>query len=134
MKRLLISGGNGRFAREIIKQNTQYEIYAPSKTEMDITSIDSIQRGIYNFQPDIFLHLAALSRPMIRHTENPDISIQTNIIGTANVVLSCIKNKTKLVYASTDYVYPGDSGNYTETDSLLPVILMLGLNWVVNVL
>ena len=46
--------------------------------------------------------------------------INTNIIGTANLVNVCFKLKIKLIYFSTSYVYPGKKGNYKETDALLP--------------
>ena len=36
-----------------------------------------------------------------------DLSIDLNIIGTANIVKLCNKNKIKLIYFSTNYVYPG---------------------------
>ena len=120
-KRLLISGGSGKFASEIIKQNTQYEIYAPTKQVMDVTSLDNVNEVVSNFKPDIFLHPAALTRPMIKHIQNPDQSININIIGTSNVCLACMKSNVKLVYMSTDYVYPGTEGNYKEEDALLPV-------------
>tara|TARA_R100000008_G_C3587739_1_gene174055 strand:- start:6101 stop:6808 length:708 start_codon:yes stop_codon:yes gene_type:complete len=122
-KRLLISGGSGRFAGEIIKYNTEYKIYAPTRNEMDITNVNSINNAITKFKPDIFLHPAALTRPMVKHVNCPDISIRTNIIGTSNVCLGCMKTNTKVVYISTDYVYPGTNGNYKETDPLLPVNL-----------
>lgn len=123
MKKLLISGGNGNFAKEIVKQNTEYEVYAPTRNEMDITDLDAVKETVRNFQPDIFVHPAALTRPMVLHTENPDLSISTNIIGTSNVVLACMESNVKLVYISTDYVYPGTDGNYKEEDPLLPVNL-----------
>ena len=43
-----------------------------------------------------------------------------NIIGTANVTRSCSLLKIKLIYFSTNYVYPGKTGNYKENDSLKP--------------
>ena len=58
---------------------------------------------------------------MIKHIESPDSSIRNNIIGTSNVVLTCIKYNIKLIYISTDYVYPCTKGNYTEDSTLFPV-------------
>ena len=121
MKKILISGGDGNFSTELIKQNTQYEIYAPSRGEMDIRSIAAIKKAINRFNPDIFLHAAALTRPMSLHTENPQLSITSNIIGTSNVVLGCMSSGVKLVYISTDYVYPGTHGDYREGDPVFPV-------------
>ena len=47
-------------------------------------------------------------------------SIDLNIIGTANVVKVCSKNRVKMIHLSTSYVYPGKKGNYNEEDYLLP--------------
>ena len=47
-------------------------------------------------------------------------SIDLNIIGTANLVKACSKYKIKIIYFSTSYIYPGEKGNYKETDPLLP--------------
>ena len=36
MKKILISGGGGEFAKELQKYNTEYKIIAPLKKEMDV--------------------------------------------------------------------------------------------------
>ena len=120
MKKILISGGQGEFAKELQKQNTEYEIIAPSKNEMDITDIDCLDFTVFSTKPDYFIHAGALTRPMVIHENEPDKSIKTNIIGTANVVITCMKYNIKLIYFSTDYVYPGIDGNYDEEDYLKP--------------
>ena len=120
-KRVLISGGKGNFAKKIEKYNDKYEIVSLSKEEMDITDIDSLNEIVSSNSPDYFIHSGALTRPMVIHKEDPSKSIQINIIGTANVVQSCMKHNVKLIYISTDYVYPGTLGNYSEEDSLNPV-------------
>tara|TARA_R110002126_G_scaffold231947_1_gene376500 strand:- start:75 stop:629 length:555 start_codon:yes stop_codon:yes gene_type:complete len=57
---------------------------------------------------------------MNKHQKYPIESINANIIGTSNVTMACIKRGVKLVYISTDYVYPGTKGDYKETDALSP--------------
>ena len=47
-------------------------------------------------------------------------SINSNIIGTANLVNACSAYKIKIIYFSTSYIYPGSKGDYKENDSLLP--------------
>jgi len=120
MKKLLISGGAGNFAKQVVKHNDKYHIAAPTRAEMDILEISQVEEYVSNYRPDIFLHAAALTRPMVKHINNPDISIKSNIIGTSNVVLTCMKHNVKLVYLSTDYVYPGTVGDYTEEDPVRP--------------
>jgi len=119
--KILISGGGGRFASELIKQNNNHDLEALTKDQMNILDINSIYSSIEKYRPDVFIHTAALSRPMNIHDISPDKSIQLNIVGTSNCVTACIKYNIKLVYISTDYVYPGTSGNYRETDGVYPV-------------
>tara|TARA_R110002074_G_scaffold344147_1_gene514584 strand:- start:355 stop:1050 length:696 start_codon:yes stop_codon:yes gene_type:complete len=115
-----MSGGTGKFAQQILKHNNNYDIIAPSHSEMDISNIGELEKYFVENSPDIFLHTAAMTRPMVRHIVDPSLSIQTNIIGTSNVALMCIKYGAKLVYLSTDYVYPGTSGEYKEEDPVKP--------------
>ena len=118
--RILISGGNGHFAKAFIAANKKHEIYAPTKIEMDIANKFDVEETVVEYGPDIFLHAAAFTRPMSRHEKDPVQSIRANIIGTSNVVVACIYTNVKLIYISTDYVYPGTTGNYKEDDPLLP--------------
>jgi dTDP-4-dehydrorhamnose reductase len=55
-------------------------------------------------------------------TTAPNLAlITTNIIGASNVARACLIAGKRLVYISSDYVYPGTLGNYKETDPVLPV-------------
>jgi len=120
MKTILMSGGQGNFATQIIKFNTEYKIEAPSRLEMDITDYAQVVDWVKQTKPDIFLHAAAFTRPMNKHATYPITSINTNIIGTSNITMACIEHGIKLVYISTDYVYPGTVGNYSESSPLSP--------------
>lgn len=122
MKKLLITGGKGKLAQQIIKNNDRYEIVAPSREDMDVSDYSQVYSYFWRKRPDIVLHAAAFTRPMRKHQDNPDISIKSNIIGTANVVLACMELDIKLVYISTDYVYPGITGNYKESDPVSPYL------------
>lgn len=120
--KIMISGGKGNLAQEIIEQSNGQDIVAPSRQEMNVSNLWEIEDEIKHYNPDVFIHAAAYTRPMHKHQNNPDKSIQANIIGTSNVVLACMKHNIKLVYISTDYVYPGTNGNYNEDDALSPFI------------
>ena len=55
------------------------------------------------------------------HEKNISKSIAINIIGTSNLVNICSQFNIKLIYFSTNYVYPGSKGNYSENDPVLPI-------------
>ena len=121
MKKILISGGSGNLASEIVKANKEHKILSLSKKELNVCSKNKILSWLKKFKPDVFIHTAALTRPMVKHINHPNTSIETNIIGTSNVVLACIELNIKVIYISTDYVYSCTDGNYSEEDALLPV-------------
>ena len=121
IKKIVITGGSGRFGNVLKSYKTKNKMFFPTKKELNILNFKSIQGYLKKKKPDILIHLAGLSRPMKIHEENISKSIDLNIIGTANITKACEKNKIKLIYFSTNYVYPGKKGNYKETDPLLPV-------------
>ena len=120
MKKILVTGGNSRFAAALKEINNKYLFNFRSKKQLNILSIKSIEHNIKKFKPKIVLHLASLSRPMKIHEKDINKSIDLNIIGTSNIVKICNKYKIKLIFFSTGYVYQGKKGNYKEDDPILP--------------
>ena len=120
MLRILVTGGNGRFAQELKKVKCRYKFIFRNKNQLNILSIKSIKNNIKKFKPKIILHLAGLSRPMNIHNTKLIKSIDLNIIGTANLVKVCSEKNKKIIFFSTSYIYPGTKGNYKEDDPLLP--------------
>ena len=111
-KKIVISGGSGRFGSYLKKIKTKHKLFFPSKRELNILNEKSIYKYLNKKKAQIFIHLAGLSRPMKIHDKEIKKSIDLNIIGTANVTKVCSDLNIKLIYFSTNYVYPGIKGNY----------------------
>lgn len=120
MKKIVFTGGSGRFGSILKSTKTKYRLFFPSKRELDITSLKKISKYLDKIKPDYLVHMAALSRPMEIHETQINYSIKLNIIGTSNIVIGCSERNIKLIYFSTSYVYPGVRGNYKETDPVKP--------------
>ena len=120
-KKIVMTGGNGRFAQVFKKIKKKEKIFYPSKQVLNLKNITSIKKYIKKIRPDYLIHCAALSRPMDIHEKNIQESISTNIIGTSNIVKVCSQENVKLIYFSTNYVYAGTKGDYKESDSVLPI-------------
>ena len=118
--KIIVTGGNSRFARILKKENKKLNLFFFSKDKLDILNLNSIEKVIKKIKPKILIHCAALSRPMSIHENNISKSIDLNIIGTANVTKMCRKFNVKLIYFSTAYVYEGTKGNYNECDPVKP--------------
>tara|TARA_B100001121_G_scaffold310192_1_gene339969 strand:+ start:3809 stop:4516 length:708 start_codon:yes stop_codon:yes gene_type:complete len=118
--KILVTGGDGRFAKVLKRKNKYLNLIFKSKRQLDILNINSIEKIIKKEKPKIIFHTAGLSRPMNIHNKNISRSIDLNIIGTCNIVKTCKKFKIKLVYFSSGYVYEGTKGNYKENHPVKP--------------
>tara|TARA_Y100000590_G_scaffold182505_1_gene207995 strand:- start:7031 stop:7729 length:699 start_codon:yes stop_codon:yes gene_type:complete len=119
-RKIVVTGGTGRFAKILKKIKSNYVLLYPNKKELNITNFNKIKSYLKKKKPDVVIHLAGLSRPMVIHEKNVSKSVALNIIGTANLVRACSELNIKIVYFSTSYVYPGTKGNYKESDPVLP--------------
>ena len=118
--KILVTGGDGRFAKLLKSKNKKLNLIFCSKKQLDILNLKSIKKNFEQHKPKIIFHCAGLSRPMNIHEKDITKSIDLNIIGTANLVKICKLYKIKLIYFSTGYVYEGKKGNYKETDAVKP--------------
>ena len=120
-KKIVFTGGTGRFGQVFKKIPTKEKIYFPNKQQLNIENFESIKKYLNRINPSYLIHAAGLSRPMIIHEKEISKSININIIGTANIVKACKEKNIKLIYFSTNHVYPGIKGNYKEKDPVLPI-------------
>lgn len=118
--KILFTGGSGRFGSVFKKTTSLKNISYPTSEEFNILNPKTLDSYLEKFKTNIIIHAAGLSRPMDIHENKINLSIDINIIGTCNLVKACKKFNIKLVYLSTNYVYPGFIGNYSEKDCLLP--------------
>lgn len=119
-KKIVFTGGSGRFGSIIKTVKSKYKLLFPTKRELNITNLEKIRKYLKKYKPDYVVHMAGLSRPMQMHEKKINLSISLNIIGTSNIVIACSERKIKIIYFSSSYVYPGLKGNYNENDPVKP--------------
>jgi dTDP-glucose 4,6-dehydratase len=147
IKKILITGGAGfigsNFIRYLIKKKPQIEIlnfdaltYAgnlenlrlikknPHYTFIKGNICDKLplKSAVQNFLPDVIVNFAAETH-VDRSIQDPDIFIQTNIVGVQNLLKVCLDNNIlRYIQVSTDEVYGslGESGLFTESSPLDP--------------
>ena len=119
--KIIFTGGSGKFGRIFKSMHQNKEILYPKSNQLNIKNYKSIKKYLSKHNPKYFVHSAALSRPMDVHDRNIINSIETNIIGTCNVVKACSEKNIKLIYFSSNYVYPAKKGYYNEKSAVLPI-------------
>ena len=105
---------------ESISSNKRYDF-----KHLDICDRVKIEKIISKYKPDSIIHFAAESH-VDRSIDNPLEFINTNILGTVNLLIASKKfyknnNKFKFLHVSTDEVYGSvDKGLFTENTPYAP--------------
>ena len=124
-KKILLLGGSGNLGRAIIKSKLFKFLYYPSKKRLNILDQFKIEKILLTHKIDIVINCAAMAR-VVDCENNPKKAFKTNVEGTENLISQIkkveknLKKKITLVHLSSDAVYPGEKGNYKESDKLLP--------------
>lgn len=74
---------------------------------------------VISFNPDVLIHCVALSNVDVCELDHKSTD-KLNVLGTRVVVDSLKDHGTKLLYISSDSVYSGGKGNFSEDDAVDP--------------
>ena|SRR3989344_1770382 len=117
---ILITGASGKLGKALVASSLgKRRLFTPSHTEMDITNGCDVEKFLRDKKIDSVIHCAALAS-VLRCENDPAAAIETNMLGTNNIVHGALKLHARLIYLSTDYVYPCTDGSYSENDSVAP--------------
>jgi len=87
---------------------------------VDISQREPTIESIEGIAPQIVVHTAGLTD--VDYCElNVGLARRVNVGGTQNVAEACQRTKAKLTFISTDYVFDGVKGSYSESDLPNPV-------------
>ena len=140
IKKILVTGGSGfigsHLVEELIKKRYKIEVLAPYNIESSIGWLKDVKLGnqvkitygdvcdqslVFKLakRNDAIIHLAALISIPYSY-ESPSSYVNTNIIGTLNLLEACRKfNIKKFLHTSTSEVY--GSAEYTPIDEKHPL-------------
>ena len=126
MKKILITGASGQlgktlktlfsFKYDIIPTSKNYYTYQKNYF-LDITNPILIRDIVSATSPDIIINLAALTNVDLCE-KKPDLAFSVNFTGLQNIVE--IFNGP-IIQLSTDYVFDGKTGQYSENSSVNPI-------------
>lgn len=133
--KLLITGSNGLLGQKIVKRCIRHGIpfLATSKgenrnpecpedcfEELDITDPVAVDGLVETFRPSAIIHTAALTN--VDYCElNPEECHQVNVEATRLLWEAAKKTGCHFEFVSTDFVFDGEKGNYSEADATNPL-------------
>jgi len=128
-KKILITGSGGlvgSYTYALLKEQG-YTVLGIGKTQKDcvdivcdISDADALTGILNHYVPDQVIHLAALSY-VEKCEQEHDMADAHNIVPTRVLVEWCRAHDARMIFASTDYVYDGTTGNFDEQDEPRPL-------------
>jgi len=129
--KLLITGASGLYGSKLAEMATyanhkvfsvhnQHPAIFGTPIQLEITDKAKVETTIANVMPDVIVHAATLT-DVDKCELNRELAWKINVEGTLNIVQAAKLNDAFLLYISTDYVFDGEKGNYTETDLPSPI-------------
>ena len=122
---ILVTGSSGKLGGALLRSGRFGRLLAPSRAEMDIADPNSVSAFCAGHDVDGVIHCAALVR-MGKCEADPLRALEVNIAGTGNLVRAVLEQerrrgkRVRFVHISTDGVYPGSRGRYSESDETIP--------------
>ena len=129
--RLLITGASGLLGSKIaeIALNRGYEVYSAYNqhhpphgipVNLDLLDRESCEKVLETVKPEVVIHSAALTNVDICEKEK-DFAWKINVRGTETIARLCKRLNCFMILISTDYIFDGEKGLYSEEDEPNPI-------------
>ena len=118
----LVTGARGMLGTALL--STAPETVAPTGVDLEDGDLSQPEVGgglLLRYQPQVVIHCAAMT-DVDGCTREPERAMLHNGTATRRLAEACAAVGARLLYISTDYVFPGDLGRpYVETDEPRPL-------------
>ena len=118
-KKFLVTAANGQLGSQLLADNTESNIIALSRKELDIADPQLCERVLRKLSPDVIVNCAAWTAVDAAETQQQETFL-INAEGPKMLADWCVNNNAYLLHISTDYVFSGAKPlyePYIETDS-----------------
>jgi dTDP-4-dehydrorhamnose reductase len=131
-RRLLVIGGSGELGQQVVSAARDCEVHATYLTHprpvnnagwhrLDITDRQAIQQLTAQLRPDAIIHTAVSDRDRPRFSS--DAGFRAAVVdGGRYVAEAAAEAGARCIVLSTDLVFDGTQGNYTEEDPPNPIM------------
>jgi dTDP-4-dehydrorhamnose reductase len=135
--KVLVTGANGLAGQHLVKQllDASFQVVATGRGEsrlpfpvspaftwytMDITNALQVYSVMSKEKPDVVVHTAAATK-VDECEKYPQQCEAINVQGTSQILTDAESFSSHFIYVSTDFVFDGEKGDYTEDDEPGPI-------------
>jgi dTDP-4-dehydrorhamnose reductase len=136
MKTVLITGSNGLLGQKLIDlalAQSDISLVATSSgsnrhpikvgytyQELDVCDTDALRTAIVKYQPQAIIHTAAMTN-VDACESNQEACEKLNVTAVASLATLCQEFNIQLIHLSTDFIFDGANGPYSEDDNPNPL-------------
>ena len=106
--KVLVTGVTGQLGHDCVNEflSRGIEVQGVSSKDFSLTDGTATEKYIKDFQPDVVVHCAAYTA-VDKAEDEPELCQAINTEGTRHIAKACAEIGAKMIYISTDYVFPG---------------------------
>ena len=115
--KILVTGIGGQLGHDVMKvlKHRNIDCLGADRSEFDITDYQAAHKFIFDYKPDIIIHCSAYTA-VDKAEDDVALCRRVNAQGTENIAKICREIDAKMVYISTDYVFPGIGEQFYEVE------------------
>jgi dTDP-4-dehydrorhamnose reductase len=115
--KVLVTGVKGQLGHDVLRtlRSRSMECLGADIEEFDITDAKAASDFIENYRPGAVVHCSAYTA-VDKAEDDRERCMAVNVGGTRNIAAACSEIEAKIVYISTDYVFPGTGDSEYDVD------------------
>lgn len=115
--KILVTGAKGQLGYDVCKVllDRNIEHIGVDIADFDITDAVATEAYIKQYRPDAVIHCSAYTA-VDKAEDEPELCYKVNVDGTKNIAQVCRQINAKMMYISTDYVFPGTGEHPYEVE------------------
>lgn len=133
--KILLTGANGLLGQAVVTvftresdfhlvqtsvEDSPFVDFGHKYIQLDITNKEQVKKVISDEKPDVVVNCAAFTDVDKCETER-ELCWRLNVDAVKNLIIGCRPDDVKLIHYSTDYIFDGKKGPYSEIDIPNPV-------------
>lgn len=116
--KVLVTGVTGQLGHDCVQelQSRGIEALGVASRDFSLTDAEAVRAYLLSYSPDAVIHCAAYTA-VDKAEDEQETCEAVNAGGTRNIAEACRELGCKLIYISTDYVFPGTGETAYGTES-----------------
>jgi len=114
--KVLLTGANGMLGRDVMALLApRHQVLPYPRQTLDVTDPAQVRAAFETARPEAVIHCAAYTNVDGAESHREE-AFRVNALGARHVAVAAQAAGADLAYVSTDYVFDGSAGEYTEFD------------------